>query len=145
MGRVGDGRRRAEEVQSNDSGSLINFIRSNFSSRVIHHGGEGAFDHPSVSSIFSLNLLLLPPRTFPRTIIFSAKCHRTVSSLFPPRLIHYPVLSTRYIISHFLATFLFLSSFVARARVHFRLRDHEQPHSSGGMIIRDGNEGADVG
>lgn len=84
MGRVGDGRRRAEEVQSNDSGSLINFIRSNFSSRVIHHGGEGAFDHPSVSSIFSLNLLLLSPRTFPRTIIFSAKCHRTVSSLFPP-------------------------------------------------------------
>lgn len=42
MGRVGDGRRRAEEVQSNDSGSLINFIRSNFSSRVIHHGrGRG--------------------------------------------------------------------------------------------------------
>lgn len=34
-----DRRRREQEVQSNDSGSLINFIRSNFSCRVIHHGG----------------------------------------------------------------------------------------------------------
>lgn len=37
-----------QQVQSNDSGSLINFIRSNFSCRVIHHAGIWPF----VSSIF---------------------------------------------------------------------------------------------
>lgn len=35
----GEGRTTEQEVQSNDSGSLINFIRSNLSCRVIHHGG----------------------------------------------------------------------------------------------------------
>lgn len=42
-GRGGQGRRNEQEVQSNDSGSLINFARSKPPRRVIHHA---AFDPP---------------------------------------------------------------------------------------------------
>lgn len=63
----GGGRRRSRKSQSNDSGSLINFIRSNLSCRVIHHGGIWPF----VSSIFPQPSSFPPRFTVPALLRFA--------------------------------------------------------------------------